>query len=108
MIEKSLSKQECYVSKPKDKWGRVANNHEAIISKKDFEEVQKIKGKKVFLKGKNTDYPWRTKSPLQGFVKCPTCNHVLSLVQNKTSLEYIVTFIVEFVSVIIFGIKIQM
>ena len=86
MIEKSLSKQECYVSKPKDKWGRVANNHEAIISKKDFEEVQKIKGKKVFLKGKNTDYPWRTKSPLQGFVKCPTCNHVLSLVQNKTSL----------------------
>ena len=37
----------------------------------------------MFLKGKNTDYPWRTKSPLQGFARCPTCNHILGLTQSK-------------------------
>ena len=35
------------------------------------------------MKGKNTDYEWRKKSPLQGFAKCPTCNHILGCVQSK-------------------------
>lgn len=35
------------------------------------------------MKGKNTDYEWRKKSPLQGFAKCPTCNHILGCIQSK-------------------------
>ena len=37
--------------------------------------------------GKNTDYPWRTKSPLQGFVKCPTCHHIQGCRQTKRTLK---------------------
>ena len=68
---------------PKEKWGRVENHHEAIISKEDFDKVQQIKEQNRFLKGKNTDFPWRNKSPLQGFARCPTCNHILTLTQSK-------------------------
>ena len=52
------------------------------LSKEDFEKVQKIKEKNLFMKGKNTDYEWRKKSPLQGFAKCPTCNHILGCTQS--------------------------
>ncbi len=54
---------------PKEKWVRVYNPHEAIISKEEFDRVQEIKEKNSFLKGKNKDYPWRKHSPLQGFVR---------------------------------------
>lgn len=42
-----------------------------------------LKESRRFIKGKNTDYPWRQHSPLQGFAKCPTCNHILGFVQSK-------------------------
>ena len=83
MQERSVLNSGSIKNVPKEKWGRVENHHEAIISKEDFDKVQQIKEKNRFLKGKNTDYPWRNKSPLQGFVRCPTCNHILTLTQSK-------------------------
>ena len=83
MQDKSVLNPSSFKFKPKEEWGRVENNHEAIISKEDFEKVQKIKEKNLFMKGKNTDYEWRKKSPLQGFAKCPTCNHILGCIQSK-------------------------
>ena len=83
MQDKSVLNPSSFKFKPKEEWGRVENNHEAIISKEDFEKVQKIKEKNLFMKGKNTDYEWRKKSPLQGFAKCPTCNHILGCTQSK-------------------------
>ncbi|NMD38231.1 MAG: recombinase family protein [Christensenellaceae bacterium] len=62
---------------PKEDWGRVYDNHEPIISKRVFEEVQSIKATKNF-KGRNTDYKWHQHSPLQGFLYCPECGHLLS------------------------------
>lgn len=59
------------------------NHHEAIISQEEFDKVQTIKESRRFIKGKNTDYPWRQHSPHQGFAKCPTCNHILGFVQSK-------------------------
>lgn len=62
---------------PKENWGRILNNHEAIISQEVFDEVQELKASKTF-KGKNTDYKWHQHSPLQGFLYCPECGHLLS------------------------------
>lgn len=62
---------------PKEDWGRIFNNHEAIVSQEIFDEVQKLKSTKSF-KGKNTDYKWYKLSPLQGFLYCPECGHLLS------------------------------
>lgn len=84
MQEKSVLKPGSFKMNPKEEWGRVENHHEPIISKEDFDKVQQIKEQNRFLKGKNTDYPWRNKSPLQGFARCPTCNHILTLTQSKT------------------------
>ncbi len=39
--------------------------------------------KNGFLKGKNTDYKWYTKSPLQGFARCDKCNHILACRSTK-------------------------
>ena len=83
MQEKSTIKQGSFKVLPKEKWERVENNHEAIISKEIFEKVQKIRENKKFMNGKNTDYEWRRKSPLQGFAKCPTCNHILACSESK-------------------------
>ena len=54
-----------------------------IETREEFERVQAIKENNSFLKGKNTDYTWRKHSPLQGFARCPTCNHILGLTQSK-------------------------
>lgn len=86
MFEKSQYKTGNSRIKPKDEWGRVENHHEAIIPREDFEQVQKLKQRKCFLERKNTDYEWRMKSPLQGFAKCPSCNHILTLLQTKNVL----------------------
>jgi len=83
MQEKSILTPGSFKFNPKEEWGRVYNHHESIISREEFDKVQEIKEKNSFLKGKNTDYPWRTKSPLQGFARCPTCNHILGLTQSK-------------------------
>jgi len=83
MQERSVLNSGSFKMNPKEEWGRVENHHEAIIAKEVFDKVQKIRESKRFIKGKNTDYPWRTKSPLQGFARCPTCNHLLSFAQSK-------------------------
>lgn len=67
---------------PKEDWGRVVNNHEEIISKDVFDEVQELKASKRF-KDKNTDYKWHNHSPLQGFLYCPECGHVLAMTRSK-------------------------
>lgn len=83
MQEKSVVTPGSFKFNPKDEWGRVYNHHEAIVTQEEFDEVQHIKKINIFMKGKNTDYEWRKKSPLQGFVRCPTCNHILGCVQSK-------------------------
>ena len=83
MQEKSVLNPSSFKFNPKEEWGRVYDHHEAIISREEFDKVQEIKEKNSFLKGKNTDYPWRKHSPLQGFARCPTCNHILGLTQSK-------------------------
>ena len=83
MQEKSVLTPGSFKFNPKEEWGRVYDHHEAIISREEFDKVQEIKEKNSFLKGKNTDYPWRKHSPLQGFARCPTCNHILGLTQSK-------------------------
>ena len=83
MQEKSLLTPGSFKFHPKEKWGRVYNHHVAIISQEEFDKVQAIKESNRFIKGKNTDYPWRQHSPLQGFAKCPTCNHILGILHSK-------------------------
>ena len=84
MQEKSILNFNVSKFNPKEEWSRVYNHHQAIISREEFDKVKEIKEKNRFLKGKkNTDYSWRTKSPLQGFVRCPNCNHILGLMQSK-------------------------
>lgn len=68
--------------KPKEEWGRVFDNHEAIISKKDFEEVRALMNAKAF-PHKNSDFEWYKKSPLQKFVKCSHCGHILACMVTK-------------------------
>lgn len=85
MQEKSVLTPGSFKFHPKEEWGRVYNHHEAIISQEEFDKVQAIKESRRFIKGKNTDYPWRQHSPLQGFAKCPTCNHILGFVQSKST-----------------------
>lgn len=63
---------------PKEEWERVPNNHEPIISIEDFEKVRKLKEKNQFMEGKNTDFEWYKKSPLQSIVRCSTCGHILT------------------------------
>lgn len=67
---------------PKEDWGRIFDNHEPIISKEVFDKVQELKASKTF-KGKNTDYKWYQHSPLQGFVYCPECDHILSMTRSS-------------------------
>ena len=83
-VDKSLvngtKEKSKYLSK--EDWGRVVNNHEEIISKDVFDEVQELKASKRF-KDKNTDYKWHNHSPLQGFLYCPECGHVLAMTRSK-------------------------
>ena len=63
----------------RDQWERVYDHHEPIVSEEEFQKVQEIKKSRSLLKGKkNTDFPWRKHSPLQGFARCPKCNHILA------------------------------
>ena len=52
MQDKSVLNPSSFKFKPKEEWGRVENNHGAIIPKEDFEKVQKIKEKNLCMKGK--------------------------------------------------------
>ncbi|MFM1533935.1 recombinase family protein [Helcococcus ovis] len=78
MYERSIFIGRKSKARPKDEWERVYNNHEAIISIEEFEKAKALRENNSFLKGKkNTDFPWRQHSPLQGFARCPICNHIL-------------------------------
>ena len=82
MQEKSILKPDSFKFRPKEEWGRVPNNHEALVSMEDFLKVREILAKNCFMQGENTDYEWYTKSPLQGFARCPVCNHILPCMKN--------------------------
>ena len=78
MFERSVFNGKKSRPRSKEEWGRVYDNHEPIVSIEEFEKVQELKNSKSMLKGKkNTDFPWRKHSPLQGFARCPVCNHIL-------------------------------
>ncbi|MDO4789288.1 MAG: recombinase, partial [Johnsonella sp.] len=83
MQEKSVLTPGSFKFRPKEEWGRVANNHEALVSMEDFLKVREILNKNRFMQGKNTDYEWYKKSPLQGFARCPVCNHILSCTKSE-------------------------
>lgn len=70
MQEKSVLTPGSFKFRPKEEWGRVPNNHEALVSMEDFLKVREILDKNRFMQGKNTDYEWYKKSPLQGFARC--------------------------------------
>ncbi len=78
--------------KPREHWERVFNHHEAIISVEDFQRVREILKKKSFISGRNTDYKWYQKSPLQGFVFCSRCNHALTFTRVKKKTKEPVYF----------------
>lgn len=81
---------------PKEKWERVPNNHEPIISYEVFNKVSELKNKNSFMSGKNTDYKWYQKSPLQSFVRCKHCGHILSCHttrrKKKDGSPYVVSY----------------
>lgn len=62
---------------PKEECERVPNHHEAIVSYEVFNKVSELKSKNSFI-SKNTDYEWYKKSPLQSFVRCKQCGHILN------------------------------
>lgn len=68
---------------PKEEWERVLNNHEPIIPYEIFNKVDELKKKNSFMSGKNTDYEWYKKSPLQSFVRCKHCGHILTCQVSK-------------------------
>ncbi len=82
--EHSFKSGKKYKKIPKDKWLRIYDSHEAIISAEDFNRVQDIKSRKKF--AENNGNEWYLKSPLQGFLRCNICDHYLTCVKtsNKT------------------------
>lgn len=64
--------------KDKSEWIKVENTHEAIISKKDFDEVQKI------IKSKSKFAPkTRKPSPFAGLVECGGCETKSFMIRRK-------------------------
>ncbi len=64
--------------KPKEKWIKVENTHEAIITKKDFDTVQKMIKSKVKFAPKT-----RKPSPFAGLVECGRCGHNMYMIRSK-------------------------
>lgn len=63
--------------KPRSEWKIRKNHHEAIVSREDFEELQKTRGcnnKKITNKNRH---------PLQGIVFCAGCKRTLTLSDKK-------------------------
>jgi hypothetical protein len=77
MVQKSFSSGGKEVSIPRKNWGRVFNNHEAIISRKMFDKVREQNKAKAF---KNVDYSKlkEIRYPLEGFIVCEECGHILA------------------------------
>ena len=53
MVQKSIASSGKSIPVPRKDWGRVFNNHEAIISRKMFDQVRDQNQAKAF---KNVDY----------------------------------------------------
>jgi len=65
------------IRKPKDEWWKVENTHEAIISKEDFDRVQKnIANRRRQQKDGKTQI-------FSGLVKCADCGWAMSLGTNR-------------------------
>lgn len=81
MFQKSFSSGGKAVSVPREDWGRIFNNHEPIISRDMFNQVREQNKTKGF---KNLDYSKlkEIRYPLEGFVVCEDCGHVLA--RNST------------------------
>ncbi|HEL2150999.1 TPA: recombinase family protein [Streptococcus suis] len=75
-----------HISLPKSEWERIENNHEAIISAELFEQVARLKAKKVTRK----KYPQPPKIPsiLTGLIRCKHCDHSLIGHYNHQGYQY--------------------
>lgn len=77
MVQKSFASGGKSIPVPRKDWGRVFNNHEAIISRKMFDKVREQNKSKAF---KNMDYSKlkEIRYPLEGFIVCEECGHILA------------------------------
>ena len=77
MVQKSIASGGKSIPVPRKDWGRVFNNHEAIISRKMFDQVRDQNQAKAF---KNVDYSQlkEIRYPLEGFIVCEECGHILA------------------------------
>ena len=77
MVQKSIASGGKSIPVPRKDWGRVFNNHEAIISRKMFDKVREQNKSKAF---KNMDYSQlkEIRYPLEGFIVCEECGHILA------------------------------
>lgn len=75
-----------HVFLPESEWERIENNHEAIISAELFEQVARLKAKKVTQK-KNSQ-PTKIPSILTGLIRCDHCDHSLIGHYNHQGYQY--------------------
>ena len=69
--------------RPQSEWKIFENHHEAIISREDFEELQKTRG----CNGNNKKITIKNRHPLQGIVFCAGCKKTMTL-RDKTLNPY--------------------
>lgn len=74
------------VYRPKSDWERIEDNHEAIISKEEFEQVAKIRTSKI--RGKKHKQPVKNASVLTGILRCEHCDHSLIGSYNHQGYQY--------------------
>lgn len=75
-----------HVFRPKSEWERIENNHEAIISPDQFEQVARLKAKKVT--HKKHSQPPKIPSILTGLIRCEHCDHSLIGHYNHQGYQY--------------------
>ncbi|HEM6290217.1 TPA: recombinase family protein [Streptococcus suis] len=75
-----------HVFRPKSEWERIENNHEAIISSELFEQVARLKAKKVIQK--KHSHPPKIPSILTGLIRCEHCDHSLIGSYNHQGYQY--------------------
>lgn len=64
---------------PEEEWEKVYNNHEAIISKSMYDEVQKMLKSRYKKHFKGTSKQYENKVPLSGILRCSKCGHKLRI-----------------------------
>ena len=75
------------VKQPMEKWERIENNHEAIVSKETFNQAQ-IALKSRTCGRSNKSRNTKREVLLSGFVICKNCGHSLTLFREKTGKHY--------------------